>query len=107
MTISTITGSIIIITIFQPYFILAAVTAIICYRASQRYYQASGRELKRLDSQFRSGLYSHFSESLSGLATIRVSLCSRRLARCTGADPQLLCTGLRRQRPLYPRKCCA
>lgn len=39
----------------------------------QRYYQQSGRELKRLDSQFRSLLYSHFSESLSGLATIRVS----------------------------------
>jgi ATP-binding cassette subfamily C (CFTR/MRP) protein 1 len=79
MTISTITGSIILITIFQHYFIIAAVAAIICYRASQRYYQASGRELKRLDSQFRSGLYSHFSESLSGLATIRVSLWLQRI----------------------------
>ena len=35
------------------------------------YYSESARELKRLDSALRSLLYSHFSESLSGLATIR------------------------------------
>ncbi|WVW79674.1 hypothetical protein I302_101643 [Kwoniella bestiolae CBS 10118] len=35
------------------------------------FYRTSSREVKRLDSMLRSLLYSHFSESLSGLATIR------------------------------------
>jgi ABC-type multidrug transport system fused ATPase/permease subunit len=35
------------------------------------YYRESAREMKRLDSALRSLLYSHFAESLSGLATIR------------------------------------
>jgi ATP-binding cassette, subfamily C (CFTR/MRP), member 1 len=35
------------------------------------YYRESAREMKRLDSSLRSLLYSHFAESLSGLATIR------------------------------------
>ena len=34
------------------------------------FYRESARELKRLDSSLRSLLYSHFAESLSGLATI-------------------------------------
>lgn len=35
------------------------------------YYRKTSREVKRLDSQFRSTLYAHFAESLNGLATIR------------------------------------
>lgn len=38
---------------------------------SSLYYRTSARELKRLDSLLRGLLYAHFSESLSGLATIR------------------------------------
>lgn len=34
-------------------------------------YQKSAQELKRLDSVTRSPIYSHFAESVAGLATIR------------------------------------
>lgn len=36
-----------------------------------RIYRYSAREIKRLDNILRSSIYAHFSESLSGLATIR------------------------------------
>lgn len=36
-----------------------------------RVYRYSAREIKRLDNLLRSSLYAHFSESLSGLSTIR------------------------------------
>ncbi|WWC87583.1 uncharacterized protein L201_002473 [Kwoniella dendrophila CBS 6074] len=62
MTLVTLIGSIAIITVFLHYFILM-------YFAM--FYRSSSREVKRLDSMLRSLLYSHFSESLSGLATIR------------------------------------
>ncbi|KAG1887691.1 NUC071 domain-containing protein [Suillus subluteus] len=35
------------------------------------FYRAGAREVKRLDSMFRSLLYAHFSETLTGLPTIR------------------------------------
>lgn len=35
------------------------------------YYRKTSREVKRLDSQFRSSLYAHFAESLNGMSTIR------------------------------------
>lgn len=45
------------------------------------YYRESARELKRLDSALRSLLYSHFAESLSGLATIRAYGETRRFIK--------------------------
>lgn len=39
MTISTISGSVILIAIFQHYFLIAAFVAVVVYRSLQRYYQ--------------------------------------------------------------------
>ncbi|ELU37127.1 ATP-binding cassette transporter protein YOR1 [Rhizoctonia solani AG-1 IA] len=50
--------------------ISSAITSVVMITILE-YYFASARELKRLDSNLRSLLYSHFSESLTGLATIR------------------------------------
>ncbi|KAG1747124.1 ABC transporter [Suillus paluster] len=70
-TASQIIGAIILISIIIPYFLIAAFFILICYCYATMFYRASARELKRLDALLRSSLYSHFSESLSGLTTIR------------------------------------
>ncbi|KAG2110951.1 ABC transporter [Suillus discolor] len=70
-TASQIIGAIILISIIIPYFLIVAFFILICYYYAALFYRASARELKRLDALLRSSLYSHFSESLSGLTTIR------------------------------------
>jgi ABC-type multidrug transport system fused ATPase/permease subunit len=87
-TSSSILGAIILISIVLPWFLIGVFCIITLYIYAAAFYRASARELKRLgnytscsndrssDSSFvdavlRSSLYSHFSESLSGLATIR------------------------------------
>ncbi|KAG1827732.1 ABC transporter [Suillus variegatus] len=70
-TSSQIIGAIILISIIIPYFLIVAFFILICYYYAALFYRASARELKRLDALLRSSLYSHFSESLSGLTTIR------------------------------------
>ncbi|KAH8833231.1 ABC protein [Flagelloscypha sp. PMI_526] len=71
MTLAGLIGSAILITIYEHYFIVVAVGIMILYRYFGAYYQASAREMKRLDAMLRSLLYAHFSESLTGLPTIR------------------------------------
>ncbi|KAG5653386.1 hypothetical protein H0H81_000773 [Sphagnurus paluster] len=70
-TTSSILGAIILISIVLPWFLIGVACIIILYIYAAAFYRASARELKRLDAVLRSSLYSHFSESLSGLATIR------------------------------------
>ncbi|KAJ3223083.1 hypothetical protein HK099_001564 [Clydaea vesicula] len=54
-----------------PYFIIALIPLLCIYYVMQKVYRATSRELKRLDSIMRSPFYSHFGESLQGIATIR------------------------------------
>ncbi|CAE7233383.1 unnamed protein product, partial [Rhizoctonia solani] len=70
-TISMAVTSVVMITILEFYFIAIAIFILTLYQYFAAYYRASARELKRLDSTLRGLLYSHFSESLTGLATIR------------------------------------
>ncbi|KAJ3566148.1 hypothetical protein NP233_g7188 [Leucocoprinus birnbaumii] len=70
-TFSSILGAIILIAIVLPWFLIAVAVITLGYIYAAAFYRASARELKRLDAILRSSLYSHFSESLSGLATIR------------------------------------
>ncbi|KAI0783557.1 P-loop containing nucleoside triphosphate hydrolase protein [Abortiporus biennis] len=70
-TLSNILGAVILIAIVLPWFLIAVCTIFTAYIWAAIFYRASARELKRLDALLRSSLYSHFSESLSGLATIR------------------------------------
>jgi ABC-type multidrug transport system fused ATPase/permease subunit len=87
-TLSSIFGAIILISIVLPWFLIGVLCVAILYVYAAAFYRASARELKRLgnytsclndrstdqlveDAVLRSSLYSHFSESLSGLATIR------------------------------------
>ncbi|KAI0649348.1 ABC protein [Trametes meyenii] len=71
LTIANVIGSVILITVVEYYFIIAAFAIAIGYNYFASFYRASARELKRLDAMLRSLLYVHFAESLSGLPTIR------------------------------------
>ncbi|KAF8558202.1 ABC transporter [Imleria badia] len=70
VTVSSIISAIILISIVLPWFLLVVFFILICYFYAAFFYRASARELKRLDAILRGSLYSHFSESLSGLTTI-------------------------------------
>jgi len=70
-TLGQVAGSIILIAIVNQYFLIAVVGILFIYFKFAQYYRKSAREIKRLDNLLRSSLYAHFSESLSGLATIR------------------------------------
>ncbi|KAI0833290.1 ABC protein [Trametes gibbosa] len=71
LTISNVIGSVVIITVVEHYFIIAALAIALGYNYFASFYRASARELKRIDAMLRSLLYAHFAESLSGLPTIR------------------------------------
>ncbi|CAE7132182.1 unnamed protein product, partial [Rhizoctonia solani] len=70
-TLSQILGAIILIAILLPWFLIPVAIILVIYYWAALFYRSSARELKRLDAILRSSLYGHFSESLSGLATIR------------------------------------
>ncbi|KAJ7086114.1 ABC transporter [Mycena belliarum] len=77
-TLSNIIGAIILIAIILPWFLIAVVCILTMYVYFAAFYRSSAREIKRLDAILRSSLYTHFSESLSGLATIRAYGVSER-----------------------------
>lgn len=64
-----------------PWFALALVPLGIIYYFIQRYYRRTSRELKRLSTVTLSPIYAHFSESLTGLATIRAFRQTERFAQ--------------------------
>ena len=70
-TVGQILGAIILIGVIDQYFLIAVAVILFLYFRAAQFYRASAREIKRLDNLLRSALYAHFSESLSGLATIR------------------------------------
>lgn len=59
-----------------PLFLLPVAVIMTGYVTVQRIYVASSRQLKRLESVSKSPVYSHFGETLNGLATIR-AFCSQ------------------------------
>jgi len=64
-------GSYILIAYFLPPFLGAAVPITIGYWLLQRFFHRTSLEVKRLDNISKSPIYAHFSETLSGLRTIR------------------------------------
>ncbi|KAG2153342.1 ABC protein [Suillus clintonianus] len=70
-TLAGVIGSIIIVSILEPYFLIGVFFIALGYGYFAVFYRAGSREVKRLDSMLRSLLYAHFSETLTGLPTIR------------------------------------
>jgi len=67
----TLIGSYVLIATFLPPFLGVAVPVTIGYFMLQRFFNRTSLEVKRLDSISKSPIYAHFSETLSGLSTIR------------------------------------
>ncbi|KAG0016561.1 Multidrug resistance-associated protein 1 [Entomortierella chlamydospora] len=64
-------GTLVVISISTPLFLLVVPPLAISYIYVQNYYIRSSQALKRLMSVSKSPLYQHFSETLAGVSTIR------------------------------------
>ena len=70
-TFMQVVSTLVVISVSTPIFLAAVLPLIGMYYLIQKYYIASSRQLNRLESVSRSPIYAHFSETLSGVSSIR------------------------------------
>eukprot|EP01134_Creolimax_fragrantissima_P008215 CFRG8215T1 len=70
-TLFKVLGTIFIISYSTPIFLTVVLPMSVVYILVQRFYVATSRQLKRLDSVSRSPVFAHFGETLNGVSTIR------------------------------------
>ena len=83
----SVAWSIVVVLAVSPGVALAILPLAFVYTSIQKRYIATSRELKRLDSVALSPIFSHFSETLQGLATLRAF---RAQARFEARNAELL-----------------
>ncbi|KAK5096599.1 ATP-binding cassette transporter yor1 [Lithohypha guttulata] len=71
LTLAMIISVFALIIAFYHYFAVALVPLLVIFLFASSYYRASARELKRHESVLRSVVFARFSESVSGVASIR------------------------------------
>lgn len=70
-TLTVVLGVLCVVAYSVPPFLIAIIPLAFAYRAILRYYLATSRELKRLDSVSKTPIFTWFQESLGGLSSIR------------------------------------
>ncbi|KAG7191367.1 uncharacterized protein KQ657_003488 [Scheffersomyces spartinae] len=70
-TAANIVGVLILCVVYLPWFAIAIPLLAFLFIAIGSFYQASAREMKRLEAVQRSFIYSNFSETLNGMPTIK------------------------------------
>ncbi|KAF8928276.1 hypothetical protein BGZ58_009765 [Dissophora ornata] len=70
-TLFQVASVLLVVTLSTPSFIFVIVPFGFVYLWLQRYYLATSREIRRLDSVSRSPVFAHFQETLGGISTIR------------------------------------
>ncbi|XP_041696380.2 ATP-binding cassette sub-family C member 10 [Coregonus clupeaformis] len=71
-------GMLVVMSYGLPWVLVPLLPLGLLYHRTQRFYRHTSRDLKRLCSLTLSPVYSHFSETLSGLGTIRASSSAAR-----------------------------
>ena len=75
-------ASIIVPTVTNPWLLFLVVPLIVLFLFIAKYYLKTSSQLKRLESICRSPVFSHFSETLNGLDTIRTRGRQRDFVDC-------------------------
>ncbi|XP_052772990.1 multidrug resistance-associated protein 1-like isoform X2 [Mya arenaria] len=83
----------IVFIISTPLVLPAIIPVAIIYFLIQRFYVATSRQLKRLESVSRSPIYSHFGETVTGVTTVRAYRQQERFIETseTKVDNNLVC----------------
>ena len=76
------TASLIVISVVFPSFLAPLAVIFGVLYPIQLFYRATSRELKRLESETRSPVFSHFSETLTGLSSVRTYRVRDRFVQC-------------------------
>lgn len=78
---SNIVGVLVLCMIYLPWFAIAVPFLAIIFVAIGDFYQASAREIKRLEAVQRSFVYNNFNETLSGMKTIKAYKAENRFIK--------------------------
>merc|ERR1719219_2601544 len=76
-----ILGTLVVVTGVTPYFLLPLLPVSVCYIFLQIYFTRTRRQVTRLQSIAKSPIFSHFSETINGVTTIRAYRQQHRFCR--------------------------